>query len=202
MSAVLRRADEGDRDTVIRLLDTAFRNDPVTLWLFPEEEHRRSAHPRLMAAFLDIVLRAGRVDLLADGSGTALWLPARDGDEAEEEQEPEDDTLSRTFAEIAPGNERVRTINRLTAEIHPDRAHEYLWLIAVDPAQQGRGRGTALLAPALERCDDEGTPAYLEATSPSSRALYQRHGFVPTEPALTLPDGPTLWPMWREPCPR
>ncbi|GGZ37838.1 N-acetyltransferase [Streptomyces inusitatus] len=198
MSTVLRRAGEGDRDAVIRLLDAAFQNDPVTRWLFPDAEHRRSANPRLMAAFLDIVLRAGRVDLLADGSGTALWLPARDGEEAEEE---EDDTLSRAFAESAPGNERVLTLNRLMDEIHPDRAHEYLWLIAVNPARQGRGRGTALLAQALERCDREGTPAYLEATSPSSRALYQRHGFVPTEPALALPDGPTLWPMWREPRP-
>jgi arginine/ornithine N-succinyltransferase beta subunit len=51
----------------------------------------------------------------------------------------------------------------------------------------------------LARADDEGMPAYHEATSPRNRALYERHGYV-DQGAFTLPDGgPTLWRMWREP---
>ena len=51
----------------------------------------------------------------------------------------------------------------------------------------------------LERADRNGHPAYHEATTPRSRALYERHGYV-TIGEFTLPeDGPTLWRMWREP---
>ena len=41
-------------------------------------------------------------------------------------------------------------------------------------------------------------PAYHEASSPRNRALYERHGYV-TQGEFTLPDGPPLWPMWRDP---
>jgi hypothetical protein len=50
----------------------------------------------------------------------------------------------------------------------------------------------------LERCDREEMPAYLEASSPRSRACYERSGFEATD-ELVLPDGPPLWPMWRRP---
>ena len=38
----------------------------------------------------------------------------------------------------------------------------------------------------------------IESTTPRSRALYERHGFEATG-AIELPDGPTLWPIWRPP---
>jgi len=51
----------------------------------------------------------------------------------------------------------------------------------------------------LDRCDREGRPAYLEATNEGNQRLYLRHGFEVTA-EITLPDGPTMWPMWREPA--
>ncbi|MFF8959807.1 GNAT family N-acetyltransferase [Streptomyces sp. NPDC014894] len=205
MNARIRRAGTSDREAVVRLLDAAFQDDPVSGWLFPDEEHRRSKHPLLMGAFFDIVLRSGRVDVLADASAAALWLPVPEPGSPEEPEALEEsgdggeDGPGRLRAEIDPDNERIDLIGRLTAAIHPTLAHAYLWLIAVDPARQGEGLGTALIRSALDHGNGEGVPAYLEASSPSSRALYERLGFVDRGPALVLPDGPTLWPMWREP---
>ena len=68
------------------------------------------------------------------------------------------------------------------------------------PAAQGRGLGTALVRPMLERCDREGRPAYLEATTPRNRALYERLGFALVEEMRFPQDGPPLWRMWREPA--
>jgi GNAT superfamily N-acetyltransferase len=60
--------------------------------------------------------------------------------------------------------------------------------------------GSALLRAVLERCDRDGTPAYLEASCERNRQLYLRHGFTDLEP-LPLPDGgPVMYPMWREPA--
>ncbi len=77
--------------------------------------------------------------------------------------------------------------------------HYYLQFLAVLPALQSRGIGSALLRHGLERSDAEGTPVYFESTSPRNRALYERHGFV-CQRVFTLPDGgPELSCMWRDP---
>lgn len=84
--------------------------------------------------------------------------------------------------------------------MHPaGRAHEYLWMIGVTPERQGEGLGTALVRHVLDRCDREGLAAYLEASNARSRDLYQRLGFEVAGGPLDLPDGPQMWPMWRDP---
>ncbi|MGP4050103.1 GNAT family N-acetyltransferase [Streptomyces sp. 2A115] len=194
MGVAVRRAGEGDREVLARLLDQAFQDDPVSRWVFPDAEHRRRTHPLLMGAFLDLVLDEGYVDVTEDGSACALWLSVP----AEAHEEDEDGPAQLREA-VDPENERVELIGRLTAEIHPaGRAHEYLWLIAVAPERQGEGLGTALIEHVLERCDREHLPAYLEASSSRSRVLYERLGFTVGDP-LDLPSGPSMWPMWREP---
>jgi hypothetical protein len=56
------------------------------------------------------------------------------------------------------------------------------------------------MRPVLERCDRDRVPAYLEASSPRNRALYERHGFEVMEECRYADDGPPLWRMWREPA--
>ncbi|MGW5660386.1 GNAT family N-acetyltransferase [Streptomyces sp. NPDC003758] len=205
MGVAIRAADRGDRELVVRLLDDAFQNDPVSSWVFPGEEYRRRTHHRLMAAFTDVVLAEGRIDVTEDGTACALWLsiPAgdhsADGGKAGAETEEGDDG-ARLREAVDPENERVERIARLMAEAHPaDRAHEYLWMIGVAPGHQGQGLGTALIQHVLDRCDSEGRPAYLEASSARSTRLYERLGFALTGRTLDLPDGLRMWPMWREP---
>jgi hypothetical protein len=41
-------------------------------------------------------------------------------------------------------------------------------------------------------------PAYLEASSPQNRKLYERHGYE-TMGELIVSDSPALYPMWRLP---
>ncbi|GAA3831760.1 GNAT family N-acetyltransferase [Streptomyces coacervatus] len=200
MGVAIRTAGEGDRELVVRLLDEAFQDDPVSGWVFPGDEYRRTTHHRLMAAFTEIVLAEGWIDVTEDGSACALWLPMPAEEHEGEEGEEGDDGPARLRAAVDPGNERIELIGRLTAEIHPvGRAHAYLWMIAVAPERQGEGIGSALVQQVLDRCDRERLPAYLEASNARSRALYERLGFELTGRPLDLPDGPQMWPMWREP---
>ncbi|AZP20349.1 GNAT family N-acetyltransferase [Streptomyces aquilus] len=204
MGVAIRAAGASDRDLVVRLLDVAFQDDPVSRWVFPGDEYRRATHHQLMAAFTDIVLADGRIDLTEDGTACALWLsvPAEEHaeGEGEGEGEGEEDGPAQLRASIDPANERIELVARLTQEVHPaGRAHEYLWMIGVSPDRQGEGLGTALIGAVLDRCDREGLPAYLEASNARSRALYERLGFALPDRPLVLPDGPQMWPMWREP---
>lgn len=59
----------------------------------------------------------------------------------------------------------------------PTARHWYLADIAVSPIARGLGVGSALLTYRLRAIDSQALPAYLEATTPASRRLYERHGF-------------------------
>ncbi|WP_055702916.1 GNAT family N-acetyltransferase [Streptomyces silaceus] len=229
MGVAIRRAGEGDREDVVRLLDEAFMQDPVSSWVLPGEEYRLRTHGALMGAFFDAALDEGYVDITEDGTAVALWwsvpagaregtdgpggAPDRENAEVNAVAEAADGGAGGGGAEDAedgpvllrqavdPDNERVELIGRLTDAIHPtDRPHQYLHLVAVHPDRQGEGLGTALVGAVLERCDREGLHAYLEASNERSRDLYARLGFSFMGTALDLPDGPRMWPMWREPC--
>jgi GNAT superfamily N-acetyltransferase len=82
---------------------------------------------------------------------------------------------------------------------HPHEPHYYLMGLGVEPDLQGRGLGTKLMAPILERCDRDGIPAYLESSKEINVPLYERNGFKVTE-QMTVPNGgPPIWLMWRDP---
>ncbi|MBF8174362.1 GNAT family N-acetyltransferase [Streptomyces olivaceus] len=200
MGVVIRTAGEDDRERVVRLLDEAFQDDPVSSWVFPGVEYRRRTHHRLMAAFADAVFADGRIDLTEDTSACALWLPFPAEGDMDAGDPGAEDVPARVREAVDPENERVELIARLTEDIHPvGRAHAYLWMIGVAPGRQGEGLGAALIGTVLDRCDRAGLPAYLEASSARSKVLYERLGFEFTGRALDLPDGPRMWPMWREP---
>jgi ribosomal protein S18 acetylase RimI-like enzyme len=202
MGVAIRTAGEADRELVVRLLDAAFQDDPVSGWVFPGDDYRRTHHHKLMAAFTAIVLDEGRIDVTEDGSACALWVsvPAAAPDGDHEEDDGDEDGFARMREAIDPGNERIELIGRLTEQAHPvGRPHAYLWMIGVRPERQGEGLGSALIRHVLDRCDREGLPAYLEASNARSRTLYERLGFTFTGRPVALPDGPPMWPMWREP---
>jgi GNAT superfamily N-acetyltransferase len=84
------------------------------------------------------------------------------------------------------------------AKVHPKESHWYLMAVGVVPEAQGQGRGAALLAPVLDRCDEDGVPAYLEASTADNARLYERLGFESRTEVEMLP-GVSVRPMWRPP---
>jgi GNAT superfamily N-acetyltransferase len=94
---------------------------------------------------------------------------------------------------------RCFQLAEIFAQWHPHDPHYYCQFLSTVPEFQSRGIGSAFLRDMLQRADEQGMPAYHEATSPRNRALYERHGYENLG-AFDLPDGgPTLWRMWREP---
>jgi GNAT superfamily N-acetyltransferase len=189
----IRRAGPEERDAIARLIGAAFLNDPVSAWVFPDEAYRRQIQARFFGVFVDAALRDGWVDVADDYHAAALWLPAT-GEGAEEGG----DDIARQLGEIA-GNDRPGALDELTAAAHPTEPHYYLPIIGAHPDHQGGGLGRALITHVTAVCDREGMPAYLEASNPRSKALYERLGFVFTGKTVDLPGGPPMWPMWREP---
>lgn len=76
----------------------------------------------------------------------------------------------------------------------------YLGVLAVEPGRQGRGLGSRLMAPILERADRDGYAVTLETAKARNLPLYRRQGFeVLRELAPPAPGGPTVWTMRRPP---
>jgi len=147
--------------------------------------------PRAVSEFAAQSFEHGSAYVSSDLNGAALWLPPDvypDGRALEklfrETAEPSHlDDLLWTFAEM----------NRW----HPEGCW-YLPMIGVEPHSQCTGLGGALMRHALERCDRDGMPAYLESSNPRNIALYERHGFE-VMGRIQVGDAPLLTPMVRRP---
>lgn len=200
MQDSVRVATAADLDGIVTVLADSFHDDPLMSWAFPDPQarsRRLAALWRFMAGEGYLPFGASTVvgGLRSDADAAALWLaPEQELDEAFWA------ARARTFVASLEGDvARLSSLSEVMAAHHPGEPHWYLLAIGVSPQRQGGRLGSALLAHTLARADDEGAPAYLEATSPRSRALYERFGFSATG-ELTAPDGPVLWPMWREPA--
>jgi GNAT superfamily N-acetyltransferase len=197
-SESVRPATEADRPEIIGVLARAFYDDPIMSWLCPDDSRRLRQLERLFGFFDDKVWRGHDLAFTTGRlAGAAIWLPPDAWHLGPLQQIRMLPGMVRR-AGLSTFGRLFRTLNLMESE-HPREHHYYLPIIGVDPAWQGRGLGTALLRAMTERCDREGMPAYLEASSPRSRVCYERSGFEATGELTPPPDGPPLWPMWRKP---
>ena len=190
------RIDTARRDDAPRLaaaLAAAFYDDPVFRWFAPDEHRRRAMLPSLFDVFVEAYLTHGETYADEEVAGAALW--AAPGIDPVGDEQVYAERLEEIAGIDAP---RLFEVVELFEAQTPREPHYHLQFLAVHPERQGTGIGGALMAPGLERCDRDGTPAYLEATSDRNRALYERHGFR-ARGDIPLPGGPALWRMWRDP---
>lgn len=192
----VRKARAVDVPGLSASLARAFLDDPLMSWFFPEADRRARALPPLFSALLRKVM-LGHDEVYTNDAvaGGALWAPPgkwRMSVGAQLRMLPEMVWLFRG---------RMRFTTRALAFIerhHPKEPHWYLSVLGTDPPWQGRGVGSALMAPVLDRCDQEGAAAYLESSKEQNIPFYSRYGFELRD-HLDLPDGPRIWPMWRDP---
>jgi ribosomal protein S18 acetylase RimI-like enzyme len=191
----IRRAARTDVDTVADVLAQAFFTDPVFRWCLPDEARRAELLHPFFSLVTSALLPYDDVHVTPSG-GVALWVPPGQPPVPEGEAERFEAALAEL---MGADGERTFAIVELLEANHPAEPSHYLWFVAVRPAAQGLGIGTALLSPTLAECDRHGTPAYLEATSPANRRLYERYGFVVMD-EISVSDSPPIWPMWRPPA--
>lgn len=193
-----RKATMAEARTVAETLAAAFFQDPVIAWGWPAQERRLQILPDFFEVMVNVSTDYDLVYATDDLTGAALWVPPTAQEPTAEEAEAFAAAIRSATREFAP---LVLQLLATLDEHHPHEPHFYLPIIGIRPEHQGKGLGTALLAPVLEQCDREQIPAYLEATSERNQALYRRVGFR-TVGQIALPYGPALLPMWREPKPQ
>ena len=181
-----------DEDRVIATITMAFSSDPVARWFLPDANRYLTYWPRILQAFGGAAFANGTADSIDDYGGAALWLPPGVA--------PDEETAGALTAEAIPTADQDEAFGFMEqmGEFHLTEPHWYLPFIGVDLTKRGRGYGSALLRHALERCDRDGLPAYLDATSPLNKALYERHGFEELG-VIQTGSSPPMWAMQRKP---
>jgi len=194
---VIRAASTSDLDRVASTLADAFWDDPVTTFTVPEGSVNRQRRLELfMRAGAKGGLRHQSLFVSDDLDAAAVWRPPGHWKVAMSEMLPAMPAMLYALR----GRARVSMGMLTTMEkAHPTEPHWYLEILGTRKAAQGKGLGSAVMQPILDRCDGEGVPAYLESSKESNIPFYERHGFRVTG-EITPPHGaPTLWAMWRDP---
>ena len=192
-SPLVREARDGERRSVLEVLGRAFNDDPVATFLFSKDRTRVQKWARFSGIAIDSMGEAAQILTTDTVEGAAVW---------QRPSEAEIGGLSRfrntmRFLALAGfGVGRAKRLGDMVSAHRPSEPHYYLAALGTDPHHQGRGIGSALIQPVLDRCDKERIPAYLESSKERNLPFYQRHGFEVVE-ALEIPNGPGIWTMVR-----
>ncbi len=191
----VRPVEPSDHPALGRVLARAFDEDPIQRWVYPAARTRERYGEGFFRWSLWRCADQAVSWTTDDLAGAALWmLPDRwrvTGRQAAR--------LARLTSLGLRWRAPLVTWGLSAVERHhPHDRHLYLAVLGVDPARQGAGIGSALLAPGLGLCDDEGLGAYLETGKEQNLGFYARHGFRVIR-TLRLPAGPTVWLMRRDP---
>jgi len=178
-SRVLRlQADQHEQAG--HVLARAFFDDPMMVYILPDDARRRALLPSFLRAGVTICHNHGEVYTTPGGVlGNACWLPPGSTEVSEERLAEAGglEVLDRMGEEAAG---RFGGLMEHLAELHHNAVpadHWYLLLLGVDPPRQGQGIGGTLIDPILRRADAEGRPCYLETMKRINVTFYGKHGF-------------------------
>ena len=189
-----------ERPEMLAMLGRAFWPDPLFGFFARDRQHEYEMFPSVFGAFAADTVPLGETWVAMAGArvmGAALWVPPGKMPRSSRREA----ALQARMARLLVTGRNRRCGLALLTEVdkrHPSEPHWYLSVLGVDPVAQGKGLGTQLLGPVLDRADAEGVPAYLETQKEENLAFYIRHGFEETD-RITVPGSPPVWTMWRHP---
>lgn len=189
-------AEPTDAGVLTQVIADAFFGLEVSRWLVPDPRARHAIFPGYFRGYVDLAFTEGLVLTTPARDATALWIPiGPDGP-----GEPPEGYHDRLAAVAGPHLARFEALDEQFGRHHPaGLPHEHLAILAVRPDRQLLGIGTALMNARHACLDREGTPVYLEASDPAKRDIYLAHGYTDIGEPIQLPDGPSMYPMWRNP---
>jgi ribosomal protein S18 acetylase RimI-like enzyme len=155
-------------------LVSAFTEDPVERWLYPDFQQYLTHFPEFLAAFGGKAFQEQTVWSLGEFCAVALWLPPG--------SEPDGEAITAVLtASVDPEqHDDMFSVLEQMDTAHPTYPHWYLPWFGVHAALQGRGLGGELMEHCLGVVDASRLPGYLETPNPRNISFYERYGFTVT----------------------
>lgn len=189
---IIKTATASDEAYLIDVVVRAFAADPAARWSWPDSQQYFTHFPSFVRAVAGKAFTHGSAYYVDGYAAAALWLPPN--------VHPDEDKLTslaqRSVAEKIQKD--FLSVFEQMGHYHPSEPHWFLPFMGVDPSQQGKGFGSALLQHTLVQCDRENKLAYLESSNPRNIPLYKRHGFELLG-TIQIGTSPSIAPMLRRP---
>jgi ribosomal protein S18 acetylase RimI-like enzyme len=185
---------------VAAAMSRAFADDPLLVYALPDPSERAKRSQALFADGLRYAERVGAVYVPAEGPiGAAMCWPL-----PYPELDPDDpanpDTLTALLGSEAGSRfaAAVGPVEELSSRLVPPPSW-HLPALAVNPAHQGRGIGSALMRAFLARATELELPAGLTTWAPSNVPFYRRLGLEVVAAGVEPSSGLDYWLMARFP---
>jgi ribosomal protein S18 acetylase RimI-like enzyme len=176
------------------VLGRAFVVEPMMRWPLGESDDHEARLVRAFELFMEDPIRLGMVWEADAATGALIWIPAGQMNAVED-----GNLAMRSVYERDDGARRFDSFWGWVGSKHPDEPLALLDSVAVEPAAQGRGIGSALIRFGLEQARVAGHAAWIETGNPRNVPLYQRHGFRVVDDADAPGGGPHVWFMRWDP---
>ena len=193
--ASVRAAAWPDAAPLAATLARAFHDDPMISHLIADPAARAKSLPRLFKLLFKLGLPYGACYVTDGFEAVTLWRPPGGWHVTLWQYISNAPELLGIF-----GTDLLNVISTMdrVEKVHPKQAHWYLQTIGTDPHRQGKGYGSMIMRDQLARADAAAIPCYLESSKDTNVPIYKSFGFEVTG-EIQIPDGPTLWQMWRNP---
>jgi len=190
-----RPATWDDADAIADTMAKAFFDDPLICFLLKDEASRPAKMPKLFKLLFKLGLPHDACDVTSDYEAVALWRPPG----AWHIPYWQYLTNGAAFLDVFGfgGARHVTWVMDVIEKRHPHEPHYYLQALGTDTAKQGKGFGGVVIRRHIAVADAAGMPCYLESSKDTNIPIYKSFGFEVTG-EIALPNGPTIWPMWRK----
>ncbi|MEJ0027841.1 MAG: GNAT family N-acetyltransferase [Rhizomicrobium sp.] len=192
--AVVRNAVWADAEPLSATLGRAFHDDPVMAHFLPDAAARAKVLSRVFRLMFKLGLPHGACFVTGGYEAATLWRPPNGWHVHLKDYVVNAPELLGIFG-FGVFNV-IATLDRVE-KVHPKEPHWYLQVIGTDPDKQGKGFGSLIMRDRLAAADAAGLPCYLESSKDTNIPIYRSFGFEVTG-EINIPDGPTIWPMWRK----
>lgn len=190
------------------VLTRAFHNYPLLHLMFPNDEERKKLSPYLWKFLVRYGIKYGEVYAPTSKlEGIAKWLPPK-SEHIGIWRAIRGGYLTLAIKRAKQKDDRrvgiikMEKINNYIANIHKKLVSEPHWHligIGVDSNNQGKGFGSKLMKPMLERIEREGYLVFLETQYEGNVDLYKHLGFEVADECLVPETNMKNWAMIKYP---
>ena len=202
----VRRLRLDDVEAASELLSRAFHDDPGARIVEPDDALRPAATRALFAPVVRWAIPFGHVTgaFAADGSmlGVATFVPP--GHDTATDAEMDAAGIRAAVATVPAAAARMLTMTAFLEGQHERAIHGPHWRLdfyGVDPAAQGSGIGSRLIATGHDAADAAGERVWLETFTIENVRFYERRGYRVVIEGVVPGTASTLWGLVRDPRP-
>jgi GNAT superfamily N-acetyltransferase len=189
-SVAITQATPDRLPALASVLGRAFMVEPMMRWPLGESDDVEGRLIRAFESFMENPIRLGMVWEAGAAKGAMIWIPVDQIDAVDD-----GNLAMRSVYEREDGARRFDRFWDWVGSKHPDEPLALVDSVAVEPAAQGRGIGSALIRSGLDRARAAGHGVWIETGNPRNVPLYARHGFRVVEDADAPGGGPHIWFM-------